>query len=231
MYVTALVLLLLLLGFFKKNYAPTSSAYIFPTESFVCRHARRADFCDQAKFAQSDIRAGPAQSMLVFLPAGTECDQAIVAAAADSGGFVVANDMDITLAVATLTDLPMSVCCIRLIAGIRGPCRMLRSGPGINHEAAFKEAEEKAALTLARVSVERDDLKKHLQELNLQQQPQVFVHFFLPFCQPLVTTRTPLQLKTQKRTLPICPHTPRHCLTRFVVVKEVGVTEFCAKKK
>jgi hypothetical protein len=125
----------------------------------------------------TNITAGPAASKLVFLPAGTECDQAVVAAVAETGGYVVANDMDVSLAIAMLSDLPFQVRCIRLGAGIRGPCRVVASGPGVNHEAAFKEAEGKAALTLVRVSAERQSVQRQLKQLQ-EQQPQVLFYIF-----------------------------------------------------
>ena len=123
----------------------------------------------------------------MFLPSGTECDQAVVAAVAETGGYVVANDMDVSLAIAMLSDLPFQVRCLRLGAGIRGPCRVVASGPGVNHEAAFKEAERKAALTLVRVSAERDSVQRQLKQLQ-EQQPQVLFYifsFFVFFRSPL----------------------------------------------
>ena len=128
----------------------------------------------------SNITAGPASSKLVFLPSGTECDQAVVAAVAETGGSAIVNDMDVSLAIAMLSDLSVQIRCIRLYAGIRGPCRVLTSGPGVNHEAAFKEAERKAALTLVRVSAERDSVQLQLKQLQ-EQQPQVLFYIFFLF--------------------------------------------------
>jgi hypothetical protein len=125
----------------------------------------------------------------VFLPVGTEADQAVVTAVAETGGYVIVNDMDVSLACALLSDLPVHVRCIRLGAGVRGACRVVASGPGVNHEAAFEVAEGKAALTLTRVSAERESVRRQLKQLQ-EQQPQVLFYIFssLFFRQPFGTT-------------------------------------------
>ena len=95
--------------------------------------------------------------------------------AAIFGGFVLCNDMDVSLACLLLATATKPVHCIRLVGGIRGQCRLLQCGPGAaDPEASFKKAEDAAAGKLVHVETEREQLKGHLRLLQ-KQQPQVIL--------------------------------------------------------